>query len=121
MGYLNVNYLEIAKNTLCLHSDYCSYLKKDGQVANCKPITPGLLLYNTRLKNSDTFTVFFHVQHVLITAYNTSNVKQYHIVHHTQRINRYATHTLETICQPIQLILTMNGRVSFLSQVFQIT
>ena len=40
MGYLNVNYLEIAKTILCLHSDYCSYLKKDGQVENCKPITP---------------------------------------------------------------------------------
>lgn len=58
MGYLNVNYLEIAKNTLCLHSDYCNYLKKDGQITNCKPISPGLLLYNTRLKDPNTYIFF---------------------------------------------------------------
>lgn len=58
MDYLNVNYLKISGNMMRLQSDYCNYLKKDGQVENCKPITPGLHLYNTKLKNPDTYTVF---------------------------------------------------------------
>lgn len=57
MDYLNVNYLKISGNMMRLQSDYCNYLKKDGQVENCKPITPGLHLYNTKLKNPDTYTV----------------------------------------------------------------
>lgn len=58
MDYLNVNYLKISGNMMRLQSDYCNYLKKDGQVENCKPTTPGLHLYNTKLKNPDTYTVF---------------------------------------------------------------